>query len=196
VRRFWRIRRRREGTEMMGAATGKRTRSGIVLALLVLALAGGSLALASDDSVRDPKGDTKALKRKPEMDVVRVTAADEAGRRVKFKITMAGRLKPSKKYTRPFILINTKGGTASAFEYLVLGPRVFRALGKHNYKKVGANKFLAKKSTWIYRFKPGSIGLHDGDTFGWAILTAKGKTADLAPDRRYRPFKIATIPKP
>jgi hypothetical protein len=153
----------------------------------------GPVALASQDSVRDERGDTKALKRKPELDVVRVQAADEAGRRVKFKITMAGRLQPENNNTRPFILINTKGGGASAFEYLVLGPRVFRALGNEQYEQVGANKFLAKKHTWIYRFKPGRLGLTDGEHFGWAILTATRKAGDLAPNR-YRDFEIESIP--
>jgi len=181
---------------MTGANGARRTWIAAAAALLVLAIAGASLALASSDSVRDREGDTKALERKPEIDIVRVAAADEAGRRAKFKITMAGRLTPHNTNTRPFILINTKGGSASAFEYLVLGPRVFKALGNDEYKKVGANKFLARKSTWIYRFKPGSLGLHDGDSFGWAVLTAKGKTADLAPDKRYRDFEIETIAKP
>ena len=183
---------------MTGANGARRTWIAAAAALLVLAIAGASVALASSDSVRDREGDTKALKRKPEIDIVRVSAADEAGRRAKFKITMAGRLTPGNKNTRPFILINTRGSASAIedFEYLVLGPRVFKVVGDGNYDKVGANKFLARKSTWIYRFKPGSIGLHDGDSFGWAALTTKGKTADLAPDDRYRDFEIETIPKP
>lgn len=156
-------------------------------------LVAGPVALAGNDSIRDRKGDTKALRAKPEIDIARVSAADESGGRVKFKITMHGRLEPEKKNTRPFILINTKGGGASEFEYLVLGPRVFKAVGK-KYLKVGANKFLASRSTWIYRWKPASIGLGDGDSFGWAILTAKGNTVDLAPEDRYREFEIETIP--
>jgi hypothetical protein len=181
---------------MTGAAVGKWRVVAAAAAVLLVAVAGTSLALAGNDSIRDPKADTKALKRKPEIDIIRVSAADEAGRRVKFKMTMAAKLTPKNTNTRPFILINTKGGRASGFEYLVLGPRVFKVVGDDKYDKVGANKFLAKKSTWIYRFKPGSIGLHNGDSFGWAVLTAKGKTADLAPDDRYRDFKIETIPKP
>ncbi len=152
-----------------------------------------ALALASSDSIRDPRADTKALRHKPEIDIVRVQAADEAGRRAKFKISMAGRLDPQSKTTRPFILINTKGGNSSSFEYLVLGPRVFRAKGKH-YVKVGANKFVARKRTWIYRFKPASVGLHEGDEFGWAVLTARRKAVDLAPNRHYRRFVVKTIP--
>jgi hypothetical protein len=166
-----------------------------VLLIGAAALVAGPVALAGYDSIRDRKGDTKALKAKPEIDIARVSAADEVGGRVKFKITMHGRLEPEKKNTRPFILINTKGGGVSEFEYLVLGPRVFKAVGK-KYVKVGANKFIARRSTWIYRWKPASIGLADGEEFGWAILTAKGNTVDLAPADRYRDFEIETIPSP
>ncbi len=67
---------------MTGAAgTGQGAGAAIAVLLLALAIGGTSLALAGSDSVRDRKGDTKALKRKPEIDIVRVTAADEAGRR-------------------------------------------------------------------------------------------------------------------
>jgi hypothetical protein len=180
----------------MRGASGVRRGSRIAWGIAVASAAGvlgAGVAVAGSDAVRDTQGDTKALKKKPEIDLARVLVADEAGRRLKFKITMHGRLTPSKKNTRPFVLINTKGGGTSEFEYLVLGPRVFKAKGEQ-YKKVGANRFLAKKSTWIYRFKPTSVGLRDGDTFGWAILTAKGDTVDLAPNRRYRDFTVDIIP--
>jgi hypothetical protein len=160
---------------------------------LAAGVLGAGFALAGNDTVRDKQGDSKALKKKPEIDLAKVLVADEAGRRLKYKITMHGRLTPEKKNTRPFVLINTKGSDTSPFEYLVLGPRVFKAKGKE-YEKVGANKFLAKKSTWIYRFKPTSVGLRDGDTFGWAVLTAKGDTVDLAPDKRYRDYTVDIIP--
>jgi hypothetical protein len=177
-----------------GMAGMGSTRARALTAAAAVAVAFGSAsALAGSDSVRDRKGDTKALERKPEIDLAKVSVADEAGRRLKFKITMHGKLKPAKKNSRPFILINTKGGSSSDFEYVVLGPRVFKVKGD-SYVKVGANKFLAKKSTWIYRFKPASIGLRDGDRFGWAVLTAKGKTIGLAPNRRYRSFQVDIIP--
>jgi hypothetical protein len=173
---------------------GRTIARGLAATLAVLVALGAGLALAGSDSVRDRKGDTKALERKPEIDLAKVLVADEAGRRLKFKITMHGKLEAGKKNTRPFVLINTKGSNASEFEYLVLGPRVFKVKKDGRYEKVGANKFLAKKSTWIYRFKPTSVGLRDGDRFGWAILTAKGKTIDLAPNRRYRSFEVDIIP--
>jgi hypothetical protein len=176
---------------------GRRARIGAgviaTLALAALCLLVAGMATAGSDVLRDRKGDSRALKSKPEIDIARVLVADEAGRRLKFKITMHGKLRPQKTNTRPFILINTRGGKTSEFEYVVLGPRVFKAK-KRGYEKVGANKFVAKKSTWIYRFKPRSIGLRDGDTFGWAVLTAKGRTTDLAPNKRYRSFTVDLIP--
>ena len=172
---------------------GRKIAGGLAATLLLGAVLAVAVATAGSDTVRDRQADTKALKKKPEIDLAKALIADEAGRRLKFKITMHGRLTPGKKNTRPFVLINTKGGSASDFEYLVYGPRVFR-VKNGDYAKVGANKFTAKKSTWIYRFKPTSVGLRDGDEFGWAILTVKGKTADLAPNDRYRPFTVDIIP--
>ena len=178
--------------------TARRAGSAVVTFVLVSIvglLIAASLALAGDDSVRDIKGESKALQKNPELDIARVQVADEAGRRVKFKITMFGKLDPSSRNTRPFILINTKGGKKSEFENLVYGPRVFEVVGPEKYEKVGANKFLTKRRTWIYRWKPRSIGLGDGDTFGWAVLASKGKATDLAPTT-YRDFEIDTIPPP
>lgn len=171
-----------------------RAKSALVAAVLI-AVVGTSLAGAagSGSSVTDPRADSKALKRKPELDIRRASVADESGRRVKHKISMQGKLKPQKKFTRPFLLINTRGNSKSRFEYLVLGPRVFRRVGD-NYEKVGANKFTTKRKTWIYRFKPGRIGLGVGDSYGWAVLTAKGKTVDLAPDARYVTHRIGKPP--
>lgn len=188
------------GTRLQhGVATVRRAGSAVAALVLVSVLGlliAASLALAGSDSIRDGANDTKELKGKPELDIARVAVADETGRRVKFKITMHGKLTPANKNTRPFILINTRGGSKSAFENLVLGPRVFKVVGEEQYQKVGANKFLAKRKTWIYRFKPRSIGLGDGDSFGWAVLTAKNNAADLAPNGSYRDFEIDTIPPP
>lgn len=165
--------------------------AGVGAAVAIALLA--PLALAGSDSIQDREADSAALARKPQIDIARVAAADEAGGRVKFKVSMHGELTPAKRNTRPFILVNTRGGSSSRFEYLVYGPRVFEVVGKR-YVKVGANKFDARRSTWIYRWKPASIGLGDGDEFGWAVLTAKGNTTDLAPDDRYRPFTVETLP--
>jgi hypothetical protein len=164
----------------------------LVVALVLTAAASGGVAAASAvTKVRDKKADTKALKRKPELDIRRVLANTERDGRVRFRITMQGRLKPNKKFTRPFVLINTRGGNRSRFEYMALGPRVFKRVNtKKEYRKVGANQFSAKRKTWVYRFQPEPLGLGPGDSFGFAVLTSKGKTSDLAPDRRYRNFEI------
>ena len=149
-----------------------------------LAVASIAAAGTSSSTVRDPRADTKPLKRKPELDIRRASVGDESGGRVKHKISMQGSLKPGKKFTRPFLLINTRGGNRSRFEYLALGPRVFKRVGD-GYRKVGANRFTTKRRTWIYRFKPGRLGLQPGDRYGWAALTSKGRANDLAPNSRY-----------
>ena len=96
----------------------------VVGALVVVGVA--DAAKSGSEMVVDKRADSKALKRKPELDIRRASASDEAGRRVKHKISMQGTLTPEKKFTRPFLLINTKGGSKSEFEYLALGPRLFK----------------------------------------------------------------------
>lgn len=162
----------------------------MVVAFAVFAVTvSASLAVAGSgaETVKDGEKDTRRLKDRPELDIVKASAADATGNRVKHKIKMRGKLRPNKNNTRPFILINTRGGKASDFEYLVVGPRVFKKKGK-KFVKVGANQFSARKRTWIYRFKPKKIGAKK--SYGWAVLTAKGKTRDLAPNRRYKTHVI------
>lgn len=155
---------------------------GLAVALLT---ASASLAVAGsrDDVVKDGAKDERQLKNKPEIDIVKATVSDATGNRVKYKITMRGKLTPKKNNTRPFILINTKGNKTSDFEYLVLGSRVFKKTRKDKFKKVGANQFAARNKTWIYRFKPKKLGITD--SYDWAVLTAKGEATDLAPNKRY-----------
>lgn len=150
--------------------------------------AGAGFAGADNQVVRDKANDTPALERKGEIDIVRARAGHAVGDRVKHKVAMRKRLTPDKKNTRPFILINTKGGNRSAFEYLVVGPRVLKRTADGSYRKVGANKFKARKRTWVYSFKPEAFG--DPDSYGWAAFTAKGKATDLAPDRRYKVHEL------
>lgn len=170
----------------------------LLTAIAALALlAGAAAAPAAKDGVRkvrDARADTKRLKRKRNLDIRRVIAANESGNRLKYKIKMQGKLKPKKKFSRPFILINTRGGKKSDFEYLLLGPRVFKKRADDRYVKVGANKFKTRRKSWIYRFKPSRIGLEPGDRYGFAALTAKGRTVDLAPDRRYRNHRVTRVP--
>lgn len=163
----------------------RRTR--IIAASVAVVLTAGA-AVAAASVVSDPKRETSQLRKKAELDIVRASASNAVGGRLKHKVTMRGKLKPGSKNTRPFILINTEGGKTSDFEYVVLGPRVFRSTDE-GFVKVGANQFSARKRTWVYRFKPSTFG--SPDSYGWAALTSKGRTTDLAPSRAYEQQRIA-----
>jgi hypothetical protein len=154
----------------------------IVAAAVVAALVVVSAANADSTAVRDRAKETKALKRRPNLDIVRASAG-HAGDELKHKVKMRGRIKPGKKNTRPFILINTKGGKRSAYEFVVVGTRVLEVRG-NRLERVGGSRLSTRRRTWIYRFSPESFGA--GDSYGWAALTAKGKTVDLAPNRNYK----------
>lgn len=151
-------------------------------ALVALALAVAS-AGADSESVRDRKRDTRALERKPELDIVRATAGHTADGRLEHRVTMRGRLKSKRKNTRPFVLINSRGGKRSDFEYVVLGPRVLEVRGER-FVKVGSSQLSTRRRTWIYRFDPESFGAPS--SYGWAVLASKGKAVDLAPNGRYK----------
>ena len=161
----------------------KRKAQLIAATVAAVALAGTALAAAS--TVNDGTRESNALRDKPELDIVRATAGTAVGDepRLKHKVTMRGQLEPDNKNTRPFILINTKGGGRSDFEYIVLGPRVFRSTDD-GFDKVGANQFSSRKRTWVYRFKTSTIG--SPSSYGWAALTSKGRTTDLAPANAYQ----------
>ncbi len=156
-------------------------------ALLTTAALLTGVAVADNQAVLDPSRDTPALKKKPQLDIVRASAGHAVGGKIKHKVTMRGKLTPKAKNTRPFILINTRGGDSSRFEYVVLGPRVLEVKGKR-YIRAGANKFSARKRTWVYRFDPKSIG--NPKSYGWAALTSKGKAVDLAPNQRYKTHEL------
>lgn len=154
----------------------------IVAAVVVAALIVVSVASADSTAVRDQTKETKALERRPHLDIVRASAA-HAGDELKHKVKMRGRLKAGKRNTRPFILINTKGGKRSAYEFLVVGTRVLAVDGE-GLKRVGDSRIVARRRTWIYRFSPEPFG--DARSYGWAALTSKGKTSDLAPGDKYQ----------
>ena len=163
----------------------------VVGALVVVGVA--DAAKSGSEMVVDKRADSKALKRKPELDIRRASASDEAGRRVKHKISMQGTLTPEKKFTRPFLLINTKGGSKSEFEYLALGPRLFKRKGD-GFVEGRRQPVHEQAQDRIYRFKPARIGLRPGDSYGWAALTSKGKAVDLAPNSRYVTHEVGFIP--
>ena len=155
----------------------------VIASIFAAGLALSAAALADNQSVSDPLGDTPQLKQKPYLDIVRATAGHALGDRLKHKVTMAATLKTEQKNSRPFILINTRGDERSDFEYIVLGRRVFKVNKKDEFIKSGAAQFLGRKRTWVYRFPARAIG--NPREYGWAALTSKGKASDLAPNRRY-----------
>lgn len=164
----------------------------LIAAITVAAALGASGVALAGRTISDPRADMPGLKRKPELDIRRASAADQPRGRVKHKVRMQGRIKPGKKFTRPFVLINTRGNNKSKYEYLILGPRVFERKGRE-FEKVGASKVRTKRRAWVYSFRPERIGLEAGDSYGWAVLTSKGKTFDLAPNNRYVKHRIRDV---
>ncbi len=164
----------------------RRLLPGLVL-VPVLALALAAAAGAGDSVVGDRKRETKPLERKPELDIVRAAARQSAPDRLVHRVKMRGRLKPGKRNTRPFILINTRGGKRSDYEFIVSGRRVLELVGDR-FRRVGSNQIATSGRTWIYRFDPASFD--PGDAYGWATLTAKGRASDVAPNRSYKQHRL------
>ena len=152
-------------------------------AALATTLALAAAAAADNQTVSDPEGDSKALEDKPYLDIVSARAGHAIGGRLKHKVTMAAPVKEDQPNTRPFLLINTRGHDRSDFEYLVLGRRVYKVSENDKFVKTGAATIAARKRTWVYFFKPKTFG--NPKSYGWAALTSKGDTVDLAPNRKY-----------
>lgn len=159
-----------------------------LLAGLALVVVLAAVAVAEDSTVRDRKRETKALERKPELDIVRAVAREIGSDRLAHRVRMRGRLKPGKRNTRPFILINTRGGKRSDYEFIVAGRRVLEVVGDR-FRRVGSNLIATSGRTWVYRFDRASFD--PGDAYGWAALTAKGSASDVAPDRRYKQHRLS-----
>lgn len=157
--------------------------AGALAAALAVAVVGFSGAAGADSTSHDDRiKETKALKRQAELDIVRI-AAGHAGGELRHKVRMRGRLKPRKNNTRPFILLNTRGGPSSNYEYLVSGKRVLKRVGPGNFKRVGSATVRTRKRTWIFRFPASAF--KPGREYGWAALTSRGNASDVAPNRRY-----------
>ena len=96
------------------------------------------------------------------------------------------RVRPARHRERPAIIVNTRGGKRSPYEFIVLGSTIFRVPAKGAPKPVGDAKLTASKRRWSYRFDLDEVrGLGAG--YGWAAVTQKrsGKFADVAPGRGY-----------
>ena len=92
-----------------------------LLALLVAEAA----AAAPERTVRDPRFDTPYLSKHGRLDITKATA-ERRLTRVTHAVTTRAKAKPSRTRERPSILINTRGGRRSDYEYIVFGSTVFR----------------------------------------------------------------------
>jgi hypothetical protein len=164
--------------------TGFGALAATVAAGVALLLAGPASA-ASERSVRDPRFDSPYLSKHGRLDITRTTAKRRLSR-VTHTVTTRAKARPARHRERPSILINTRGGRRSAYEFIVFGSTVFRVPGEGKPEAVAAASLVAKERTWRYRFDIDDVpGLGAG--YGWAAATQKpsGRFADVAPDGGY-----------
>ena len=152
--------------------------------LLALALAATATA-AAERTVRDPRFDTSYLSRHGRLDITKATA-ERRLTRVTHSVTTRAKAKPARTRERPSILINTRGGRRSDYEFIVFGSTVFRVPRKGRPVAVAEATLVSNQRTWRYRFDIDDVpGLGAG--YGWAAATQKpsGRFADVAPDGGY-----------
>jgi hypothetical protein len=166
---------------MMRAAL-RRT---LVAAILAALLASAS-ALADTRSLRDPRGDTPQLRRHGRLDIVKVAVSHAHGL-VVHTVVVRSKVKPKHGRERPVIAINVRGGKRSDPEYLVFGEAIFRVRKGRDPKQVGTAELTSRGRRWVYRFDPAQLKT---DAYGWAAITTKGHTSDVAPDSRYLTHRL------
>lgn len=168
--------------------TGARSRrvlrlaaAGVVLSLLAAVAAGA----AGERVVGDPRFDTPYLSDNGRVDITRATAARDLDV-VRHSVAVRAPIRPARHRERPAIIINTRGGKRSPYEYIVLGSTIFRVPAKGSPRAVGDAALTSKRRRWSYRFNLDRVpGFGAG--YGWAAITQRrsGKLADVAPDRGY-----------
>lgn len=169
----------------MERAGSKRMLALVAAAAALLLLAAGAEAASAAKKVRDARFDSPYLSGHGRVDITRATAARNLDV-VRHSVTMRARVIPARPRERPAIIINTRGGQRSAYEFIVLGSTIFRVPRKGAPKAVGDATLTADGRTWRYRFDLDQArGLGAG--YGWAAITQKRnrRVADLAPDRGY-----------
>jgi hypothetical protein len=163
---------------------GRATIAAVVVSLFALLLAGSATA-APERTVRDPRFDTSYLSKHGRLDITKATAARGLSIAT-HSVTTRAKLKPARTRERPTILINTRGGRRSNYEFAVFGSTVFRVPRQGRPVGVAAATLVARKRTWRYRFDIDDVpGLGAG--YGWAAATQRpgGRLADVAPDGGY-----------
>jgi len=168
--------------------TGARSRSTLTLVaagVALLLLAAAAEAARAAKIVRDPRFDTPFLSDHGHLDITRTTA-DRDLEVIRHSVTMRAPARPARRRERPAIIINTRGGKRSPYEYIVLGSTIFRVPAKGSPRRVGDATLTSKRRRWSYRFDLDEVpGLGAG--YGWAAITQRrsGRFADVAPDRGY-----------
>jgi hypothetical protein len=154
-----------------------------LVAALVAALATlAPAAAAGEQVVRDARAETKQLRGHPRLDILRATAGHRGGLLV-HTVTMRRAVTPERGRERPLIGLNVRGGKRSDPEFLVFGAAVFKVRAKGDPKVVADAELSSRGRRWVYTFDPAEFSLK---RYGWVAITSKGKTADVAPARRYR----------
>ena len=177
--------------ETTATATTPTHRPGgsLMLALFVVAalaaLTVAASAAAASRTVHDPRLDTPWLSKHARLDITRATV-HRRGTRIAHTVTMRAKLKPARAAERPAIIINTRGGKRSDYEYIAYGSAVFRVPRKGPAEAVAPATLTAKGRTWRYRFDLADVPAIDTG-YGWAALTQRrsGVRADIAPGNGY-----------
>lgn len=157
----------------------------LIAALALIALVLAASAAAAGRTVHDPRLDTPWLSKHARLDITRATVRRQ-GTKIAHTVTMRAKLKPARAAERPAIIINTRGGKRSDYEYIVFGSAVFRTPKKGPAVAVAPATLTAKGRTWRYRFDLADVPAIDAG-YGWAALTQRrsGKRADIAPGNGY-----------
>lgn len=166
-------------TTVMSRAAGAAAAAAIATLLLA------ATAAAATRTVEDPKFDTPYLSGHGRLDITRATAG-RSGLEATHAVRMRARVKPARPAERPSILINTRGGKRSGYEFIVFGNTVFRVPKQGRPQPIGAATLTAKGRTWRYGFDLGEV-TQIGAGYGWAAATEKpdNRFADVAPGSGY-----------
>ncbi len=154
-------------------------------AVLMAASLVPAAALADGERVvTDPKFDNVALSRNGRLDIVEASASRK-GSKIKHAVKMRAKLKAGRSKERPGILINTKGGSRGAYEYIVFGSTIFKVPKQGQPQPIGNSVLRSSKRTWTFSFDAAEIP-NLPSSYGWAAITQKGNgIADVAPDKGY-----------
>lgn len=168
-------------------SSSRRAAAALAFCLLALPFAAnaGVANAAAERTVRDPRFDIPYLSEHGRLDITKATA-ERRLTLVTHSVTTRAKVKPARTRERPSILINTRGGRRSTYEFIVFGSTVFRVPRKGQPVAVASATLVAKNRTWRFRFDIDDVP-RLGAGYGWAAATQRpnGRFADVAPDGGY-----------